>query len=479
MTDRQISTGHSLGDFVPEPLTYAAPPSLASAARQAVTRFTRTVVYLDAVAIGIATVATFSVRFHFAGKPHVGIAYAALISGIWLLVLANRDGYARQGLSTLKRQITVVGSSAMISFSIVAAVSYALKTQVSRGFLIAAFVASFGLICVTRFLVWRVHPGGQAFRSTAHRALVVGKEGLPDYEAVMGFSEVVSLPPTNEHSFEAWIERLIEVVQHRRIDMLLLSEGHELTQDQVRRLCWAVEGDVDVVERVALGALGRRAFLRSERSGMYIHLVEVGLTGPKLAVKRAMDLAIAFTALLILGPLMAVVWVLVKSTSNGPALFRQERVGRYGKTFVCLKFRSMKLNAHLEQSAVWEEAQIQGLGVNKHPNDPRVTGVGKVIRKLSLDELPQLLNVLRGDMSIVGPRPVQPIELRDMRDFQLRRLICKPGLTGLWQINGRSNTTWDQRMADDLTYVETWSIWTDLCIILRTVRVVLTQRGSS
>jgi exopolysaccharide biosynthesis polyprenyl glycosylphosphotransferase len=194
-------------------------------------------------------------------------------------------------------------------------------------------------------------------------------------------------------------------------------------------------------------------------------------------LKRLLDVVVSGTAILLLLPVLLVIGLAVRLDSPGPAIFRQERVGRNGSTFTMLKFRSMAIDAEERLAAL--RAQNEGAGLLfKMKDDPRVTRVGRFIRKYSLDELPQLWNVLVGDMSLVGPRPPLRREVDGYESHVHRRLYIKPGLTGMWQVNGRSDLSWDESVRLDLYYVENWSLTGDLVILWRTARVLLHPTGA-
>ncbi len=198
-------------------------------------------------------------------------------------------------------------------------------------------------------------------------------------------------------------------------------------------------------------------------------------------VKRVMDLAMAVPVLVLVSPLLMTIYALLKIFDPGPALFTQQRIGRDGRAFVVYKFRTMRVDAaerlqHLlanDRKAAAEWAEFQKLR-----NDPRVTLLGRILRKSSLDELPQLLNIMRGEMSVIGPRPVTAAEMQrygaDLRYYT----AVRPGVLGLWQVRGRNLLTYPQRVAFDVQYVQTWSIWQDIKIILMAVPVVLLGRGA-
>ncbi len=210
----------------------------------------------------------------------------------------------------------------------------------------------------------------------------------------------------------------------------------------------------------------------------YLHFLAVKSEPHQVAFKRLFDLAGASLGLLVLAPLMLAVAVAVKLTSRGPLLFRQTRFGLQGRPFQMLKFRSMVVDAEARR------AQLEALNERSGPvfklrHDPRVTAVGRFIRRYSIDELPQLFNVLKGEMSLVGPRPPLPREVAQYRTWQLRRLSVRPGLTCIWQVSGRDQIGFDEWMTMDMRYIDHWSLRQDFGLIWKTVGVVLRGRGAS
>ena len=205
---------------------------------------------------------------------------------------------------------------------------------------------------------------------------------------------------------------------------------------------------------------------------------------PLLGIKRAMDIAGSSLALILCAPVFMIIALIIKASSKGPVFFRQQRVGQHGKCFTFLKFRSMYIDndpsAHKEYvkkliagEATREPSNGNGDGVYKLTNDKRITRVGKFLRRTSLDELPQFVNVLTGDMSLVGPRPAIPYEVTSYETWHRRRVLeVKPGITGLWQVNGRNRIKFDEMVRLDLQYAKQWSPWLDIKILMRTPRAV-------
>ncbi|RME04816.1 MAG: sugar transferase [Planctomycetota bacterium] len=220
-----------------------------------------------------------------------------------------------------------------------------------------------------------------------------------------------------------------------------------------------------------------------------IQLKEPVLQGANLLAKRSMDLIGALVGVILLSPLFLVIAVLIKATSKGPVFFKQKRVGKGGKCFWVYKFRTMYTNsdaslhkeymAKLIQGQEVSQTSREGEKINKMVDDPRITKVGRFLRRTSLDELPQLFNVLRGEMSLVGPRPPIPYEVELYQPWHLKRLEVLPGITGMWQVSGRATTNFEEMVLLDIYYIENWSFWLDLWILLKTPYAVIAGKGSA
>jgi exopolysaccharide biosynthesis polyprenyl glycosylphosphotransferase len=194
-----------------------------------------------------------------------------------------------------------------------------------------------------------------------------------------------------------------------------------------------------------------------------------------LKMKSFIDYSISLTAMIVLFPVMALIAALIKM-DGGPVFFLQKRMGLNGRRFLCYKFRTMVVNAEQLKESLMSQNEQEG-PVFKIKNDPRVTSIGRFLRKTSLDELPQLINVLKGDMSLVGPRPPIPSEVKQYKRWQTRRLSMKPGITCIWQVSGRNNIPFEQWMKLDMQYIDNWSLKLDLVILLKTVKVVFIGDG--
>jgi exopolysaccharide biosynthesis polyprenyl glycosylphosphotransferase len=247
----------------------------------------------------------------------------------------------------------------------------------------------------------------------------------------------------------------------------------------VERMVLACE-EQGISTRVCMDLFATRIATRSVEDLDGIPLLTLSTTPSDslaLAAKRAFDLFEAAVALLVLSPIFLVVAVAIRLESPGPIFFRQRRVGVYGREFNLYKFRSMYQDAEARLESLRARNEVSG-PVFKMRDDPRVTRVGRFIRRASIDELPQFWNVLRGEMSVVGPRPPLPSEVKQYERWQLRRLSVKPGITCTWQVSGRSQISFEQWMELDLRYIDSWSLWQDVKILARTIPAVLTGRGA-
>lgn len=211
----------------------------------------------------------------------------------------------------------------------------------------------------------------------------------------------------------------------------------------------------------------------------FLHYLSTDTRPFQYALKRMMDIVASAIGLVLLSPLLIGVAIAIKGTDGGPIFFKQKRVGLHGADFDMLKFRSMVMNADAMKDKLMAQNEMQGGVVFKMKNDPRITSIGRFIRKFSIDELPQLINILRGDMTIVGPRPAVPREVALYKVWQRRRLSVRPGLTCYWQVSGRNEIGFDEWMQLDLRYVDHWNLKIDVELILKTFPVVLTGRGAS
>ncbi len=264
------------------------------------------------------------------------------------------------------------------------------------------------------------------------------------------------------------------------VAMVVLTPGPVLTAYDVRRLSWALERtDVELAVAAEVhGAVPRRIDPRLLGRRLLLSVTPSRRLVVAEWVKTLLDKAVAAVLLILLAPLLGVLMLVVRLDSSGPGIFKQIRAGHRGVPFTMYKLRTMATDAEVRRGELAELNEAAG-PLFKIPDDPRVTRVGRLLRSLSLDELPQLVNVLKGDMSLIGPRPALPRETDEYDDWIRRRLSVKPGMTGLWQVSGRSQLGWNEAVRLDLDYVDNWTLAGDLAIAGRTVNAVLRRDGAS
>jgi exopolysaccharide biosynthesis polyprenyl glycosylphosphotransferase len=270
-----------------------------------------------------------------------------------------------------------------------------------------------------------------------------------------------------------------EVVESFDADTVAVLACPEMAGERLRQLAWDLEktGTDLCVAPALLDVAGPRTTIRPTAGLPLLHVDHPEFTGHKLVIKAVFDRVLALLALLVAAPLLAVIAVLISIADGGPILFRQTRVGKDGRGFALYKFRTMVPDAEARKASLMA-GQPYHSPLFKLRDDPRTTRLGRWLRRWSLDELPQLLNVLAGDMSLVGPRPALPEEAAMYGDHVRRRLAVKPGMTGLWQVNGRSDLSWDESVRLDLRYVENWSLMLDLQILWKTWSAVVRGSGA-
>jgi exopolysaccharide biosynthesis polyprenyl glycosylphosphotransferase len=253
----------------------------------------------------------------------------------------------------------------------------------------------------------------------------------------------------------------------------------EIDGIRLRGLAWELEktGTDLCVSPALLDVAGPRTTIRPTAGLTLLHVDHPQLSGLLLVVKDLFDRCVAAAALLLLSPLLALLGLTIWLSDRGPALFTQVRVGKDGRAFRIYKFRTMVVDAEQRKAELLATNETDGI-LFKLRNDPRITAVGAHLRRWSVDELPQLINVFLGDMSLVGPRPALPDEAQKYAEHVHRRLVVKPGITGLWQVSGRSDLSWDESVRLDLRYVENWSFALDLQILWKTISVLARRSGA-
>ena len=430
----------------------------------------------------------------FALSTYVWMYGATLL--IWIALLAFFKLYHPSRLATFRRMPIDIGKASTIALAIFMGLTYALKAQdVSR-----SFVSAFGVMSIAFLISGRLLLRSDLRRPGRHdyvvsNVLVVGTgEKAQDFADLLVQSRKWGLHLIGmvaENRFGSYADRAghhavignlddLEWICHKNVvdEVIFVVPGKILTDmEDLFLLC----EELGVNARIAVGIfphLIARATLEDFSNIPLLTFSTKPTNWAALLVKRGIDLVIAWAAVVLAMPFWLLIAAIIKLDSKGPILFCQERCGLNGRRFTMYKFRSMVVDAELRKQEVLCLNELSG-PVFKIKNDPRITRAGKLLRKTSFDEVPQLLNVIKGDMSIVGPRPAIPAEVDKYERWQRRRLSMKPGLTSLWVVRGRNSIPFEQWMQFDLEYIDTWSLALDWKILLQTIPVVLTGRGAS
>jgi len=421
--------------------------------------------------------------------PLVAIYGTPVLIGIlWIMLLILTGAYDQRFIGIGTEEVRRAITATLYTFAVVSGLSYLVRADISRSYAFVSLPIGLLAICISR-VAWRRWLYRRRYRGQfLVRTLLVGQltsiehlAGRLSQDAFAGYevAGVVSSEPASSSHTESWLAEIDGALAASGATAVAVALSHGDVNDSVRQLAWRLEGrGVDLL--IAPGALdlaGPRLSVRPAAGLPLLHLDEASLSRPQRFAKRLLDLVGSFVAIVLLSPVLLACVIAVRISSPGPIIFRQSRIGRSGRTFTMLKFRSMRAGADAERAELRVE-QGHADPMFKLKDDPRVTGAGRVLRRWSLDELPQLFNVLGGTMSLVGPRPHPMDDVSRYGVEAFRRLALKPGMTGLWQVEGRSDLSWTEALQLDLYYVERWSLATDVVLLARTVGAVVRGRGA-
>ena len=439
-----------------------------------------------------AAVAAVLVRFgvHASAKY---LVLSLLLPPLWMIALRLVGGYEMRFLGTGSDEFRKVLNAGVTLTAALALISYAVNDELSRVYLVVSMPVIVLLDLLSRFaLRKRLHRQRTAglcmstVVAVGHEVAVaelireLRREPYHGLEVVAAClaggtaaTEVAGVPVVGDLGDTA------DVVRRCGAETVAVLSCPEMDGTQLRQLAWELEktGTDLCVAPALLDVAGPRTTVRPTAGLTLLHVDHPQLSGPRQVLKDLFDRGAAALALFLLSPLMIAIALAVKLSDTGPALFTQTRVGKDGRVFKIYKFRTMVVDAEKRLAELRAQNEHDGV-LFKMRRDPRITAVGAHLRKWSLDELPQLINVLLGEMSLVGPRPALPDETARYADHVRRRLVVKPGLTGLWQVSGRSDLSWDESVRLDLRYVENWSLALDLQILWKTVAVILRGSGA-
>ena len=429
------------------------------------------------------------------GTMNVAIATALLLSVCWPALVMVSGGYSERRLGAGADEFRRVLLAGLLAVAGLGAAAVAFSLPELRGFvLVGGPVVT--LVALTGRLLQRHHLHAARRRGEMTKeVVVVGREiAVADLvrrlrcDPAAGLMVVGACVPNPHHAESlaqqnvpvlAGMEDVVAALEQVRADAVVVASSSETAGQYLRELSWRLEGtNIEILLAPGLVEVSpERLQVRPTTSFPLIHVREPDFRGTRRVVKSVFDRTLAALALLFLAPVLLALSLAVRLSSPGPVLYRQERVGIHGQIFTMLKFRSMVVDAEKRLPQVRAQNISDGV-LFKMRDDPRVTPLGRWMRRLSLDELPQLINVLGGTMSLVGPRPPLLNEAARYDSQVQRRLLVKPGLTGLWQVSGRSDLPWDEAVRLDLRYVENWSLALDVAILWKTGRAVLSHDGA-
>jgi exopolysaccharide biosynthesis polyprenyl glycosylphosphotransferase len=424
------------------------------------------------------------------------VALALSLPALWLGVLSLSHGYERRFAGSGPEEYRSVARSAVYLVGSVSLLSYAVRVDVPRQTALVAVSMLFVLGLYSRQLVRRDLHRRRASGSETQATVIIGnaksvlpmireirrapEQGLQVVAAcVSGLDLSGDLPSEVEGvPVFGYPEEAMSAVDLFDADVVAVSSDPDLHGPELRRLAWSLEErDVElVVSPGLLGVAGPRLSIRPTAGMPLLHVERPVMSGARRVVKALVDKTFTLMLLVCTLPVLIGIAIAIRLDSPGPVFFRQYRVGARGKQFQMLKFRTMCVDA--EQRLVQLKRDAGNDVLFKMKDDPRVTRVGRLLRRFSLDELPQLANVLRGEMSLVGPRPPLMREVEGYEPDAVRRLRVRPGLTGLWQVSGRSDLSWEESLRLDLWYVDNWCLALDLQILFRTARAVIHGSGA-
>ncbi|KGJ81786.1 polyprenyl glycosylphosphotransferase [Cryobacterium roopkundense] len=424
-------------------------------------------------------------------------AISVILIAAWMVILGIYGSRGYRVIGTGSQEYRAIAGATVRLFGLVALAAYLFQIDLARGYILIAFPMGLVVLVFSRW-IWRqwlsvkrlngqyssrvVLIGSPSSVALLHRELA--RQSEAGYLVVgacipSGFAGDV-LPGSAVPVFGS-VTLLQQFMAENRADTVIVTSNAEMSPHDMRELSWSLEPGRQhlVVAPNLTGIGGPRIHTRPVNGLPLIHVETPRYEGGKLFAKRGFDVVASFLLIVLLSVPLAVIALIVRFSTPGPVVFRQKRVGLNGKQFTMLKFRSMVTDAESQLATLQAQKRSAGNAVLfKMENDPRITPAGRVLRRFSLDELPQLFNVLGGSMSLVGPRPSLEREVSEYETHVHRRFLVKPGITGPWQVGGRSNLSWEDTVRLDLYYVENWSIMGDIVILWRTASAVMARDGA-
>jgi exopolysaccharide biosynthesis polyprenyl glycosylphosphotransferase len=419
---------------------------------------------------------------------------APLMALGWLTATYLLGGYRPDVFGAGTDEYKRVLNAGLLAAGLVGVGCYLAKYPLSRGFFALTFVVGVPALILGRHALRKVIQNARTRGGLHQGVLLVGSATHIDEiahvllrERWLGYRILGAVTPPHDDRTETpsgipvvgAMDDMSALVDRTKADVIFFAGGGLSSGKRMRQVFWELEQhDVQVVIAPSVSDVSsERIRIRPVGGLPLMHIDPPTHANAARLGKRLFDIAGSTAVLTLLSPVFLLALVSIKIADRGPVLFRQTRVGRGGAEFSCLKFRSMVIDAEAKLSELHESEGYAG-GLFKMQDDPRVTRPGRWLRRYSIDELPQLINILRGDMSLVGPRPPLPTEVEQYGAETARRLHVRPGLTGLWQVSGRSDLTWEEAVRLDLYYVDNWSMLQDLSILTKTVSAVFRSHGA-
>ncbi|WP_307487109.1 sugar transferase [Microbacterium trichothecenolyticum] len=418
--------------------------------------------------------------------------FSAVLILTWMWALSFVDSRSDRVIGTGSQEYVRIADASFRLFGTVAIIAFLTQIDLARGYLLISLPLGILVLIFTRWM-WRQWLIIQRSRGKySANVLLVGSlpsvaqlarefartpsAGYRVVGACVPNGRIADVIPGTTIPVMGHVGDVTSALQATGADTVAITSADDLPADKVKQISWSLEAGRQhlVLAPSIIDIAGPRLHTRPVAGLPLIHVETPKFSRGQSFLKRSVDLAAALVGVILLSPLLIFLMMAVRLSSEGPIFFRQTRIGFRGREFTMIKFRSMVVNAEeLLEELASQQRDAGNEVLFKMKNDPRVTRIGRVMRKFSLDELPQLFNVIGGSMSLVGPRPPLPSEVAVYADHVHRRFLAKPGITGLWQVSGRSSLSWEESVRLDLSYVENWTLLGDFVILSKTARAAL------
>lgn len=444
---------------------------------------------IDSISLSFSLLITLSLRF-----PEIwiedlnqneirNIVLSILLLFFWLFFLWFNGSRKINILGFGADEYKKIINATLLSFTSVAFTSYIFKLEISRLFVLTAFPFGLLVLLISRRLLRKSLLRDRKKGKYLSQVLLLHSGESDPVELRLnlaqhaGFNIISKIAIDKVQDFK--VDEVVENAIKNKCNQIIIGQTALISASDLRQLGWALEGkDIDLIVAPAVTEIAGPRLKVSNVEGLpLLHLEQPTFSGISIFTKRVLDLTLSILFLIIFFPIFLIVSLVIKLNDRGKIFYLQKRIGQNNKEFIVYKFRTMHEGSHEQRETVMSNTN-KDPRLAKNPQDPRVTKPGLFLRRWSIDELPQIFNVLKGQMSLVGPRPPLVEEVNKYEKSDKRRLLVKPGLTGLWQVSGRSELDWEDAVRLDLYYVENWSLTLDILIIMRTAAAVWRGEGA-